>query len=70
MTGLIRKLKRRIAIKLGMLFRSVDREVNRLTLPKFANEPHNLHFDAPRRISNPRSVSGSVTMYRWALVAC
>jgi len=56
MTGLIRKLKRRIAIKLGMLVRGVDREVNRLTLPKFANEPHNLHFDVPRRISNPQCI--------------
>jgi acetyltransferase-like isoleucine patch superfamily enzyme len=56
MKGLIRKFKRRIAIKLGLMVRSVDREVNRLTLPKFANEPHNLHFDAPRRISNPQCI--------------
>jgi acetyltransferase-like isoleucine patch superfamily enzyme len=56
MRGLIRKLKRRIAIKLGLLVRHVDDEVNRLTLPKFANEPKNLHFDTPRRISNPQCI--------------
>jgi acetyltransferase-like isoleucine patch superfamily enzyme len=56
MRGLIRKLKRRIAIKLGLLVRSVDEEVNRLTLPKFANEPKNLHFASPRRISNSHCI--------------
>lgn len=56
MRGLIRKLKRRIAIKLGLLVRSVDEEVNRLTLPKFANEPKNLHFASPRRISNSNCI--------------
>jgi acetyltransferase-like isoleucine patch superfamily enzyme len=56
MRGLIRKLKRRIAIKLGLLVRHVDDEVNRLTLPRFANEPKNLHFDTPRRISNPQCI--------------
>lgn len=56
MRGVIQKLKRRIAIKLGMLVRNVDQEVNRLTLPKFANEPKNLQFDTPRRISNPQCI--------------
>lgn len=56
MRGLIAKLKNRIAIKLGLLVRHVDDEVNRLTLPRFANEPKNLHFDTPRRISNPQCI--------------
>ena len=56
MRGLIRRFKRRIAIKLGLLVRSVDDEVSRITLPKFANEPRNLHFDTPRRISNPQCI--------------
>lgn len=56
MTGLIRKLKRRIAVKLGLLVRSVDDEINRLTLPAFANEPRNLNFAAPRRISNAQCI--------------
>jgi acetyltransferase-like isoleucine patch superfamily enzyme len=53
MRGLLRKLTRRIAVRLNLLVRSVDNEVDRLTLPKFANEPRNLRFESPRRISNP-----------------
>lgn len=56
MTGLIRKLKRRIGTKPGLLIRSVDDEVNRLTPPDFANEPRNLDFAAPRRIFNAKCI--------------
>lgn len=56
MRGLLRKLKRRIGIRLGLLIRSVEDEVDRRTLPKFANEPSNLRFDAPRRIANPQCI--------------
>ena len=44
--GLTRKLKRGTGTKLGLLIGSVDDEVNRLTLPAFANEPRNLDFAA------------------------
>lgn len=48
----IRKIERKIGLRLGLLIRSMDDELNRLSLPRFANSPKNLHFDSPRRISN------------------
>ncbi len=56
MRDLVRRIKRRIGIKLGLLIRSVDDDINRLTLPRFANEPKNLRFETPRRISNPECI--------------
>jgi acetyltransferase-like isoleucine patch superfamily enzyme len=56
MSGFITRLKHRLVVKLAVLIRNVDEEVNRLTLPKFANEPKNLHFDTPRRIANPQCI--------------
>lgn len=56
MRGLVRRIRRSIGIRLGLLIRSVDNEVNRLTLPKFANEPKNLNFASPRRISNAQCI--------------
>jgi hypothetical protein len=53
-TGLIRKLKRRIGTKPGLLIRSVDDEVNRLTPPDFANEP--VTSISPRRIFNAKCI--------------
>ncbi|MGI9261914.1 MAG: acyltransferase [Woeseiaceae bacterium] len=53
MRRLFNKFKRALAVRLGILIRNVEREIDRLTLPKFANNPKNLHFDSPRRISNP-----------------
>ena len=52
----IRNFERKIARRLGLLIRSMDEELNQLSLPKFANEPTNLHFDSPRRISNPACI--------------
>ncbi len=48
----IRKLKRAVGLRLGTLIRGFDKEIDRLSLPKFANEPQNLHFQSPRQISN------------------
>jgi acetyltransferase-like isoleucine patch superfamily enzyme len=56
MTGLTRRLKRRIGIKLGLLIRGVEQELDRLALPTFANTPKNLHFATPRRVSNPQCI--------------
>ena len=56
MSGLLRKLKRRIGIRLGLLIRSVEPEIDRRTLPEFANKPKNLRFDTPRRIANPQCI--------------
>ena len=53
----LRKLKRRVAIRLGVLIRSVEDEVDRQTLPKFANQPKNLRIESPRRISNPQCIT-------------
>lgn len=38
------------------MIRNVEREIDRRTLPKFANDPKNLHFESPRRISNPERI--------------
>jgi len=52
-----RKIKRAIGLRLGRLIRSVSEEIERKSLPRFANEPKNLHFESPRRISNPQCIS-------------
>lgn len=56
MMGPWNKLKRRLAIRLGLLVRGVEDDVDRLTLPTFANEPKNLRFATPRRISHPQCI--------------
>lgn len=52
----LRKLERKIARRLGLLIRNMDEELDRLSLPAFANKPANLHFSTPRRISNPTCI--------------
>jgi acetyltransferase-like isoleucine patch superfamily enzyme len=49
----IRKLERRIARRLGLMIRNMDKDLDALTLPDFANTPRNLKFATPRRITNP-----------------
>ena len=56
MRKLINKWKRAVAIRLGVLIRNVAGEIDRRTLPVFANGPRNLHFESPRRISNPGQI--------------
>jgi len=50
------RIRRAIGIKLGLLVRSVDAELDRRTLPAFANKPGNLTIQSPRRISNPECI--------------
>lgn len=50
---MIGRIKRAIGMRLGLIIRALDAELDRRSLPKFANEPKNLHFQSPRRISNP-----------------
>jgi acetyltransferase-like isoleucine patch superfamily enzyme len=50
---IIAGLERKMARRIGLLIRGMDDELDRLTLPRFANAPSNLHFESPRRISNP-----------------
>lgn len=58
MTGALRhRLRRWLAIRLALLVRSVDNDIDRLTLPKFANTPRNLVFQPPRRIGNPDDIT-------------
>ena len=52
----IRKLKRAVGLRLGVLIRSLDEELDRRSLPGFANSPKNLHFQTPRRISNANCI--------------
>lgn len=49
-------MMRAIGIKLGLLIRSVEDEIDCRSLPTFANTPKNLHFQSPRRIANPRCI--------------
>ena len=50
---MIRKLKKFLGVRLGILIRNAEEEIDRRTLPRFANKPRNLHFQSPRRVSNP-----------------
>jgi acetyltransferase-like isoleucine patch superfamily enzyme len=50
------KIERAIGLRLGLLIRSMDGELDGKSLPKFANEPRNLRFQYPWRISNPSCV--------------
>jgi lipopolysaccharide O-acetyltransferase len=54
---LIRKFKHGVGLRLGLLIRSAEDEIDRQSLPRFANEPKNLHFQSPRRISNPQCIT-------------
>lgn len=53
---ILQKFERKIGIRLGLLIRSIDDELDRLSLPRFANSPRNLHFESPRRVSNPACI--------------
>jgi acetyltransferase-like isoleucine patch superfamily enzyme len=57
MRSLWRGLRRRVALRLALLVRSAEGEVDRLSLPRFANAPANLRIDTPRRIVNPACIS-------------
>lgn len=57
MGGLRRRLRRWLALRLGLLVRSASTQVDRLTLPDFANSPRNLRIDSPRRIVNSAHIS-------------
>jgi len=50
---MIRRIKKYLGIRLGVLIRNAEGEIDRRTLPGFANQPKNLHFQSPRRVSNP-----------------
>ncbi len=47
---------RAAGLKVGLLLRNLQDEIDRRSLPKFANDPKNLHFESPRRISNPKCI--------------
>lgn len=57
---MIRKLRnelmRAIGVRLGLMIRRVEDEIDRRSLPSFANTPENLQFQSPRRISNPQCI--------------
>jgi hypothetical protein len=52
-----RRLLRRLAVRLGILLRSVERDVDAGTLPAFANHPRNLRIESPRTIVNPSCIT-------------
>ena len=47
------RIKRSIGLRLGLLIRRMEDEIDRQSLPEFATKPKNLHFQSPRRIANP-----------------
>jgi lipopolysaccharide O-acetyltransferase len=53
---LIKHFKRSIGVRLGLLIRNVEDEIDRQSLPGFANIPKNLHFQSPRRVANPNCI--------------
>ena len=54
--NLLGKIKHRIGVKLALLVRGFNDEVDRLTMPRFANQPKNLRIESPRRISNAQCI--------------
>jgi acetyltransferase-like isoleucine patch superfamily enzyme len=55
--NLRRKIRRRLALKLAALLRSVETESNAAALPTFANSPANLVLQSPWRIAHPEDIS-------------
>jgi acetyltransferase-like isoleucine patch superfamily enzyme len=45
-----------MVVPLGVLLEDVHAAVARRTLPRFGNDPKNLHIDLPRRIANPERI--------------
>jgi len=45
-----------LGTKIALLVRAVEKDVNRKTLPKFRNEPRNLHVESPHRLINARRI--------------
>ena len=56
MSSLRGRLRRWVALRLAMLVRSVDDEVQRRALPSFANKPRNLRLESPHRIVNAAAI--------------
>ncbi len=52
----LRRIERRFARRLGRLIRDLDDEIDRETLPRFANTPKNLRIESPRRIANSQCI--------------
>jgi acetyltransferase-like isoleucine patch superfamily enzyme len=55
--GLKSRLRHWLALRMALMVRSVENEVDALTLPRFANTPGNLIFQSPRRITNPGDIT-------------
>ena len=56
MSSLRGRIRRWVALRLALLVRSVDDEVQRRALPTFANQPRNLRLEAPHRIVNSAAI--------------
>jgi len=56
MKRFLNRVKRSIGVRIGLLIRGVEDEIDRRSLPRFANQPTNLHFQSPRRISNAQRI--------------
>ena len=50
---LSKALKQRVAVFLGKLLHSYERQIAIATLPRFPGNPRNLRIERPRRIFNP-----------------
>ena len=49
----INRLVRKLIVKTGILIQERQRDIARITLPRFGNSPRNLKIDFPRNIVNP-----------------
>ncbi len=56
MRSLRRRFGRWLGLRLAHLVRSVEGEMNRRSLPAFANRPANLHIEPPHRIINAEAI--------------
>ena len=56
MSSLRRRFGRWLGLRLAQLVRSVEGEMDRRSLPTFANRPSNLHIEPPHRIINAAAI--------------
>jgi len=55
--GIFRRIRNFLARKMALMIKGVKYEIERDTLPAFANVPKNLRIDSPRRIGSSARIS-------------
>lgn len=56
MKSILSRLVRRAILFIGVRLHYSERAIASMTLPRFANEPRNLKFARPRKLTNPQNI--------------